>query len=194
MAVNVNNAFVAQPIDAGVYFNAPLGSTLPTDALAALDAEFADHGAVGEDGFAISQSRDSNDEKMMGGDTFVDVQQNYEETVKITLLEDGNVNVVKTVFGDSNVVATAGAVGTVYHTSEPLPIKSHVVQARSGDKIKRFVIEKGRVSEVSEVENNHQGTTKYEITIKTFKPSTPTGGKYANVIEYRAVEGAPVTP
>ena len=38
MAVNINNAFVgAPPIDGGVYFNAPLGTKLPTSATEKLD-------------------------------------------------------------------------------------------------------------------------------------------------------------
>lgn len=33
MAVNINNAFVgAPPIDGGVYYNAPVGTPLPTKA------------------------------------------------------------------------------------------------------------------------------------------------------------------
>lgn len=38
MAVNVKNAFVGSPaIDGGVFFRAPLGTALPTDAKSKLD-------------------------------------------------------------------------------------------------------------------------------------------------------------
>ncbi|UZF57711.1 hypothetical protein LH935_06915 [Gordonia polyisoprenivorans] len=187
MAVNVSNAFVANPIDIGVLFSAALGSTLPDDATTAIAAPFLanDHGAVGEDGFSVSPSRSSKDIKMFGGGVFIDVQDEYTETAKIVLLEDDNDAVIKTTFGDANVTTTAatssaGTKRTIYHTDDVLPIKSYVLQAKSGDKRKRFVIEKARVSEVAEIKSQHSDVTRMELTLKVFKNST---GKY--VVEYR---------
>ncbi|MGC5249468.1 hypothetical protein ACPXB3_21390 [Gordonia sp. DT219] len=187
MAVNVSNAFVANPIDSGVLFSAPLGSTLPVDASTAIASPFItnDHGAVGEDGFSVSPSRSSKDIKMFGGGTFIDVQDEYTETVKIVLLEEDNDAVIKSTFGDAALTVTAatssdGTKRKIVHTDDPLPIKSWVVQAKSGDKKKRFVIEKARVSEVAEIKNVHNDTTRSELTLKAFKGST---GEY--VTEYR---------
>lgn len=187
MAVNVSNAFVANPIDTGVLFSAPVGSTLPTDASTTIASPFLanDHGAVGEDGFSVSPTRSSKDIKMFGGGLFIDVQDEYTETVKIVLLEEDNDAVIKSTFGDANVTTTAatstkGTLRTIYHTDDVLPIKAWVVQAKSGDKRKRFVIEKARVSEVAEIKNVHNDTTRSELTLKVFKG---TNGKY--VTEYR---------
>lgn len=190
MAVNVLNAFIgAPPIDGGVYFNAPLGTDLPTTATEALDPAFADHGAVGEDGIDVAQSRSSNDVRMFGGDVFIDVQSEYSETITLTLLEDDNDAVLATAFGDANVEKTEataedGTKRTIYHTSEPLPIKSHVVKAVSGEKSKTYVVERGRVAEVAAIKDVHSDVTKRQITIKTFKP-TATELKGGNVVEYR---------
>ena len=190
MAVNVLNAFVgAPPIDGGVYFNAPLGTALPDTATEALDPAFADHGAVGEDGIDVAQSRSAKDVKMFGGETFIDVQENYDESVTLTLLEDDNDAVLATAFGDANVEKTEanaehGVQRTIYHTSEPLPIKSHVIKAVSGEKSKTYVIERGRVSEVAAIKDVHSDVTKRQITIKTFKP-VATELKGGNVVEYR---------
>ncbi|MFT4125079.1 MAG: hypothetical protein QM662_02460 [Gordonia sp. (in: high G+C Gram-positive bacteria)] len=187
MAVNVSNAFVANPIDAGVLFSAPLGTDLPTDTDTTLDAEFLanDHGAVGEDGFSVSPSRSSKDIKMFGGGVFIDVQDEYTETIKVVLLEEDNDAVVASTFGDENVTVTeatttTGTKRTIYHTDDPLPIKSWVLQAKSGDKRKRFVVEKARVSEVAEIKNVHSDVTRSELTLKAFKNAD---GRYVN--EYR---------
>lgn len=187
MAVNVSNAFIANPVDSGVLFSADLGTTMPTDAEVALDADFLanDHGAIGEDGFSVSPTRSSKDIKMFGGGVFIDVQDEYTETVKIVLLEEDNDAVIKSTFGDANLTVTAanptdGTKRTIYHTDDPLPIKSWVVQAKSGDKRKRFAIEKARVSEVAEIKNQHSDVTRSELTLKVFKGSN---GKY--VVEHR---------
>lgn len=190
MAVNVQNAFIGRPpSDGGVYFNAPVGTALPADASEDLDALFRDHGAVGPEGIAVNQSRTTQDIKMFGGDTFIDVQTEYTETLTLTLLEDDNEAVLKTAFGDANVEVTpatssAGTTKVIYHTSDPLPILSHVVDSVSGSKLKRYVVEQGRVSEVSEVKDVHDNVTSRTLTIKTFKP-TSLALKGGNVVEYR---------
>lgn len=190
MAVNVKNAFVGTPpVDGGVYFRAPLGTTLPTSATAALDDAFQDHGAVGEDGITVAQNRSSNDIKMFGGGTFIDVQESYDETVKLRLLEDDNDAVIKTVYGDealekTEATASDGTKRVIYHTERPLPISSHVIKTVSGGKSKTYVIERGRVSEIAETQDVHSNVTSREITIKTFKPITENlRGGY--VVEYR---------
>lgn len=190
MTVNVNNAFVGTPpIDGGVFFRAPVGTELPTDALSVLDPLFLDHGAVGEDGLTVAQTRDNTDIKMFGGKTFINVQTNYDETITITLLEDDLVAVLKTSFGDANVIttpatATHGVQKTIYHTADPLPISSFVVEAISGKKTKRYVVENGQVVTVGEVKDVHNNVTSRTLTIKTYAP-TSVELKGGNVVEYR---------
>ncbi|NKR90315.1 hypothetical protein GS885_02475 [Rhodococcus hoagii] len=197
--VNVNNSFVANPpIDGGVLHSAPLGTALPADAKTALNATFLanDHGAVGENGIAVQRNRTTQDIKMFGGKTFRTVQTEYDEAVVITLLEDDNEVVLETINGADNVVVgTADADGlakTIYHTSNPLPIKSWVVECIDGEKLKRYVIEKGQVTEVAEVTDVHTNVTQYQVTIKTYESTI--AGRGVNVVEYRLDEGQAVTP
>lgn len=190
MAVNVKNAYIGTPdIDGGVFFRAPLGTELPSDATTKLNVAFEDHGAVGEDGITVKQDRSTKDIKQFGGDTFVNVQDNYDESVEITLLEDDNDAVLKTAFGDANVEVTKattseGTKRTIYHTSEKLPISSFVVHTISGSKKKRYVIERGQVVSVGDIQDVHNDVTKKVLTIKTYKPAKAEfrGG---NVVEYR---------
>lgn len=195
MAVNVMNAFVGRPpVDGGVFYRGPINATLPTNASTLPSAEFEDHGAVGPDGVNVAQNRTSTDEKMFGGGTFIDLQTEYDETLEVTLLEDDNDAVLKTSFGDANVVKTAataedGTQRTIYHTDEQLPISSFVVRTASGSKKKTYVVERGRVTSVTTTSDAHGATTKRTVTIKTFPPvSTALKGGY--VVEYRD-DGAP---
>lgn len=172
MAVNINNAFVGTPpIDGGVYFNAPIDTPLPTDADEELNEAFKDHGAVGPDGFNVQPTRSSETEKMFGGGDWVDIQSDYTEEITITLLEDDNVNVINSIFGEDNVVVTPGAEGTqkvIYHTKKRLPIKSHVLKAVDGDKLKTYVVPRGRIATAEKTADVHSASTKYNLTIKSF--------------------------
>lgn len=189
MAVNAFNAFVANPpIDGGVYFNAPVGTKLPKTATEALDSAFVDHGAVGEDGFNVNPKRETSTEKMFGGEDWADIQTSYTEEVTLTLLEDFNNDVMKTLFGADNVEAvaatsTTSAHTTIYHTSKRLPIMSHVLKAVDGDKDKTFVIPRGRITAVEKTPDVHSASTKYNVTITCFKG--PKEAKYAYAYELR---------
>ncbi|MFF1531492.1 IPT/TIG domain-containing protein [Cellulomonas sp. NPDC058312] len=188
--MNVLNAFVGTPpIDGGVFYRAQIGTPGPSDALDELHANFKDHGAVGEDGVTVAQTRDNTDVKMYGGKTFVTVQTNYDEQITITLLEDDNEAVLKTAFGDANVEVTPATVShgkqkTIYHTADPLPISSFVIDSQSGKKLKRYYVENGQVVNVAEIKDVHTNVTSRTLTIKTYSP-TSVELKGGNVVEFR---------
>lgn len=199
MAVNVLNAFVGTPpIDGGVFYRAPIGTPGPSDAIEDLDPAFKDHGAVGEDGVTVAQTRDNTDIKMYGGKTFVTVQTNYDEQITITLLEDDLVAVLETSFGDANVEVTPatsehGLQKTIYHTADPLPISSFVVDSQSGKKLKRYYVENGQVVNVAEIKDVHTDVTKRTLTVKTYSP-TSLELRGGNVVEYRDDGATPSVP
>lgn len=190
MAINVKNAFVGQPsVDGGVLFRAPLGTKLPDDSTTKISEQWEDHGAVSEDGVSITQDRSTNDIKAFGGETFITVQDNYDEQVEITLLEDDNDAVLKSAFGEAYVEKTEatsseGTKRVIYHTSAPLPISSFVIHTVYGDKTKRYVIERGQVVSVGDTVDVHSDVTKKTLTIKTYKPADESL-KGGNVVEYR---------
>lgn len=189
MAINVNNSFVGTPaLDGGVYFRAPLGTPLPKTVLESLNKAFEDHGAVGEDGFSVTPTRNNTDIRMMGGDVFRTIQSEYGVEVVLTLLEDDTEAVVKTTFGDSKTTKKkldeGGIERTVYYSSDPLPISSHVLKAVDGDKTNLYIIERGQVVSVGERRVAHSDVTRTEVTIRAYK-STAKELKGANVVELR---------
>lgn len=195
MSVNVNNAFIGTAAaDGGVVFSAPVGTALPVDASTELNPAFGDHGAVGDDGLAVTQNRSTTDIRMLGGDVFASPQTEYSEEIVVTLLEDDNDNVLKSAFGDANVVKTDateqnGTRRTIYHTSDPLPKKSWVFDLVYGEKLKRYVVEIGQVVSIGETRDQHSDVTRKTLTIKTFKPLSQSL-KGGNVVEYRD-DGSP---
>lgn len=188
MAVNVRNAFVAKPMDAGTAFSfLPGAFPLPEDAVTPLAEGIlaCDHGAVDENGFGVAPARSNAKINMFGGKLFVSTQETYEETISIAFLEDDNINVLETVFGETNVEVTEatdehGTQKTIYHAADELPLKSWVIQAEYQGKVKRFVIEYARVSEVAESRSVHNDATKWELTLDVMEGQN---GKYVN--EYR---------
>ncbi|OZF05249.1 hypothetical protein CH302_01090 [Rhodococcus sp. 15-2388-1-1a] len=188
--VNVGNSFVATPpIDGGVLHSADLGTLLPTKANTALAPAFLanDHGAVGENGLGINKSRTTQKIRMFGGETFREVQTEYDESITVTLLEDDLEAVLVSVFGEANVevdeVEDDGLHKRIYHTSETLPIKSWILDAIDGEKTKRYVVEKGQVTQTAEVTDVHSNVTNHQITITTYKSAL--GAKGENVLELR---------
>ena len=189
MAINVNNSFVGTPaMDGGVYFRAALGTKLPKTAIEELDNAFEDHGAVGEDGFSVTPTRNNTDIRMMGGDVFRTIQSEYGVEIVLTLLEDDTEAVVKTTFGDSKTTTKTtkdgGVERTVYYSSDPLPISTHVLKAVDGDKTNLYLVERGQVVSVGERRVAHSDVTRTELTIRADK-STAKELKGANVVELR---------
>lgn len=189
MAVNVSNSFIGTPpIDHGVYYRAPVGTARPETPTTKPAAEWEDHGAVGEDGFGVTPTRNNTDIKMMGGDTFRTAQTEYGVEIVLTLLEVDSEAVAKTTFGDANVKKTttkvegSGTMTEYLYKDTPLPICSHYLRAVDGDKSKDYFCERGQVVSVGERRVAHSDVTRTEITIKGYKP---TSEEYegANVVE-----------
>jgi hypothetical protein len=177
--------------DAGTFYRAPLGTTLPTDATTALDAAFDDHGWLGEEGITNALSRDTTKHKSFGGDTVKVTQDNYEETIQVSLLES-NPTVLETVFGVDNVtVEFTGGHRTVRvdHETAMLPRSSFVVRVIDGEKTRLIIIPEGQVTSVDDIVHVHSDLLSYTITVDTFKPGGGGAAVY-ELIDEPDVEGS----
>lgn len=173
MADSTNIWASTRHADAGTFYRAPLGTALPTTALATLNAAFVDHGWLGEEGITNGVTRDTTKHKSFGGDTVKTTQDNYEETIQVTLLES-KPDVLKTVFGADNVIVTDESGKRhvrVNHTPEMLPRSCFVVRVIDGQKTRLIVIPEGQVTSVDDIVHVHTDLLAYTITVDTFKPS-----------------------
>ncbi|TFI40266.1 hypothetical protein E4P29_25480 [Rhodococcus sp. 1R11] len=190
--VNVRNSFVATPpIDGGVVHSAALGEAeFPETALTALDPIFKanDHGALSDSGLSLNKARSTQKVRMFGGATFREPQTEYDETLTFAFLEDDNIAVLNSVFGEANVeveVATVnGQHKTIYHTSEQLPIRHWIATVIDGVKTKRYLIEHGQVTTTAEVVDVHSNVTTHQVTLTTYASTNP-DFKGAHVVELR---------
>ncbi|GAA1891859.1 hypothetical protein [Williamsia serinedens] len=195
MTVTVKNVFVAQSIDGGVYWRAPLGTEQPTDATSPLDDAFENQGTCSKDGLSVGIARSSKSEQDFDGVDYVDIQDEYNGTFKLTLMDVELESVKKTAFGDEKVTfepatTSHGNRYHVEHSQDQLPLSSHVFWTRSGKKMKRWVVEVGRVTDIAEMKAQRDASTKLELTIKAKRNSN------GNLVEEYGDDGEklPATP
>ncbi|WP_280485355.1 hypothetical protein [Nocardia cyriacigeorgica] len=175
MPTDTSKVFVPQPPKVkGVIFRAPLNSTLPTNAVDVLDTVFKDLGGISDAGITNAQSRDVTKIKDFAGDTIATPQNDYTETIQVEFVESTNLEVLKTVFGDTNVTftpatSTTGARITVDHNSQSLPKSAYIVDTVQGVGLRRMVAPIAQPITVGDVVQVSNDIVKYNVTFECFK-------------------------
>lgn len=167
-----------RPADGGVFYRAPLHTALPTLADAPWDdlpIAWVDHGWIGDDGITNGMQRDRTDHQAFGGDIVKSTQDKYTETLKVTCYES-NPTVLRTVFGEDNVVV-AGSTHrqiTVNHSSLPLERSAFLVRVIEGEKTRLIRVQEGEITTVDDVVHLNSQLLKYTVTIMCYKPDAET--------------------
>jgi hypothetical protein len=157
MAVDATNVAAGSPLVTGGILAAPIGTALPTNAYAALNAAFVGLGHAGEDGLVPSGDAASTTDIKAWGGAIVASLTDTPATKKYTfvLIEAFNQDVNEFVYGAGNVTVTAasGEVGTLIaiedKSTEPGPY-SLAFELRYGAKKKRGIIPNGTVKILAE--------------------------------------------
>ena len=165
MANTVTNVSAGKPKVGGAINVADTSATLPTAVNTALTG-FTALGYVSEDGLTNQNTIESEDIKAWGGDTVLVIQTEKTDTFGLTLIEVLNVDVLKIVFGDTNVSGTLADGITVNVNATELPEKAWVIDMvmRNGA-LKRIVIPRAKVSEIGEVSYTDNEAVGYELTL-----------------------------
>lgn len=173
MANTATNVSAGKPAVSGGIWRAPYGSTLPTDATTALNSAFVCLGYVSEDGLTNSNTPESDSIKAWGGDTVLTVQTAKEDTFSFTLIETVNVDVLKAVYGSTNVTGSLSAGVTVEaNADEPEDACWVVEMVLRGNVLKRIVIPDGKISEIGEITYKDDEAVGYELTISAMPDSS----------------------
>ncbi|WP_281738481.1 phage tail protein [Enterococcus dispar] len=163
---DVQNVTTAKPKIGGAVYSAPLGTALPTNAINELNEAFKALGYISEDGMTNANSPESDNIKAWGGDIVGVVQTEKPDTFTYTLIEALNTDVLKEVYGSSNVTGTLETGIVIKANSTPMEEHALVVEMLlKGGILKRIVIPNGKVSEVGEITYKDDEAAGYETTI-----------------------------
>ncbi len=166
------NVTYGKPAVAGAISSAPVGTTLPTDAVAKLEDAFKNLGYISEDGLVNAAELETESIKAWGGDTVLVVQTGKEDTFTYTLIEALNTDVLKQVYGETNVKGDLSSGITIEVNSKPLESHSLVIDMILKEGVlKRIVIPNASVAEVGEITYADEDAIGYETTIKAIPDS-----------------------
>lgn len=171
---NLNADYVStgKPNLGGAIFVAPTGSTLPTDATTELDSAFKSLGFVSADGLTNNRSFNSTEIKEWGGSTVLTMEGEKTDNFGFELIEILNVDVLKEVYGESNVTGTLETGITVKATAEQRPNRSWVIDmVMRNNVLKRIVIPVGSISELAEMSYKSDEVSGYGVTITAMADS-----------------------
>lgn len=173
MAQTVNYVSAAKPAVGGAVSVGPTTATLPTSASGAVTG-FTSLGYISEDGLTNSNTPESEEVKAWGGDIVLTPLTGKTDTFSFTLIEALNLEVLKVIFGSSNVTGTALTAGyTVNAKAAEMEAHAWVVDMILRNNVaKRVVIPNGVISEIGEVTYADGEAIGYEITVTAFPNSS----------------------
>jgi len=162
-----NNVSAAKPAFGGAVSVAPSGTTIPTDATTALAAAFTKLGYISDRGMTHQNTINSDKITAWGGDEVLVVYKGREVSFKFAFLESMNADVLKLIYGDSNVSGTLETGISINAKSNiEMPEKVWAIDVVMKDNTKkRIVIPAGRISEVGNITYVDNDAITYEVTV-----------------------------
>ena len=173
MANTATNVSTGKPNISGAVYVAPIGTTLPEDATTSLGAAFTCLGYVSEDGLENNNEMDVSEIKAWGGAIVYRSLTGLNDNFALKLIESENVDVLKNVYGDSNVTVDEnnGDVTVNIVTEDPQEKIWVFDLALRGNRAKRIVIPDGAVTARETITYNDSDAIAYGITVSAYPDS-----------------------
>lgn len=163
---NASNVSAGKPKITGAIFVAPVGTTLPEDATSELNSAFKGMGYVSDAGVVNGTAMETTKIKAWGGATVLVIQTSKDDTFKFTLIEVKNVDVLKFVYGASNVTGDLATGLKVAVNNEETPEVSIVIDMILSDNTaKRTVIPAAKISAVEDIIYADNSVVGYGTTV-----------------------------
>lgn len=166
MSQTATNVTAAKPASGGAVYRAPLGTTLPNNSTSTLSGSFTALGYCSQDGLTNSNSTTVEEIKAWGGDTVYTVQTDATDTFSFTLLEALNADVLKTIYGESNVSgALATGISVSSKADEPTEYVWVFDMITRGNATKRIVLPDAKITDLGEITYSDSDAVGYQITL-----------------------------
>lgn len=160
-----NYVTAGKPATGGALHVGATTAQLPTATGTALTG-FTALGYISEEGLTNTNTMTSEDKKAWGGDIVLSTQTEKPDKFTCTLIDALDINVLKEIYGASNVSGSLSAGIVVNANSKELPARAWVVDMVMRDGVaKRIVIPNGKISELGEIKYADNDTVGYQITI-----------------------------
>ena len=170
---NTDAVSVGKPKISGAIFNAPAGTTLPTNATGSLNSAFKCVGYISEDGVTNSSAIETTDIKAWGGDTVLSPQTSKDDSFSFKLLQVLDIDVLKAVYGGDNVTGALNSGITVRVNSKEVVASEWVIDMiMTKNVLKRIVIPNAKISEIGEIVYKDDEPVGYDITLKALPGDT----------------------
>lgn len=178
----VSNVSAGKAKVGGAVYHAALGTTLPTSTSAAL-TDFAELGYVSDAGLVNSGAISNTAIKAWGGDTVLNIQTDKADTFQFTLIEVLNVDVLKVIFGDSNVTGTLATGITINVNSDEQEDGEWIFDIAMRDgAAKRVVIPCGKITAIGDVTYSDSAAVGYQVTVSA-QPDSAGNTHYEYVLK-----------
>ncbi|WP_217951365.1 phage tail protein [Granulicatella adiacens] len=166
---DVTKVTTAKPKVGGAVFVAPLKTALPEDAKSELDAAFKNLGYISEDGIKNENTASTQDIKAWGGAVVNSSQKDKTDKFKMTFIEALNIDVLKFIYGKSNVEGSLETGIKIKVGSDEAEEQAMVIDSvLKGGYLKRVVIPIAKLTEMGEIEYSDSNTHGYESTVSAF--------------------------
>lgn len=144
-------------------------SELPADPKVDLSTDFKSLGYISEDGTENGNELNVTNVKCWGGLIVYSSLNEQTDTFKLTLIESTNEDVLKTVYGDKNVVEDASGNKVINVVADDPQRKMFVIElALKNGKRKRIVIPDGAVTARETIRYKDDTVIGYGITITAY--------------------------
>lgn len=166
MSNTATNVAVGKPQISGAVFRAPLGSTLPTDAVTALDAAFKNVGYIATDGVVNNDTITTQNYRAWGGDVVITFQTEKTDDFSFSMIEALNTETLKAYHGDANVTGDLANGITVEVNADDLGECAWVIDMiLRGGVAKRIVIPDAIIAEKGEVTYKDDTVISYPVRL-----------------------------